>query len=260
MVLFCERNLILECVLLPSEVDSSHPKEFFIVRSEEFLQSAQRCRVHAGMTPSFRLSQTAHDSYRRPRVTHKARESRFDRTGPEISFRYRRAKTEKSLNVGHGGSRVGDQSFAADEMDPVSIEVLHPAAQVHVVKANLKCPPGGVHLAVGTVGAREAGNAVVVVAVVGAGTAEGETFKWRQTGSLGARLGVVGESARHWVAKNYDQPHVGRHLADAFGSAARHKIARRLLDGQLMFAGQWHHSSKKDTGRTCAMNHTFCSV
>lgn len=72
------------------------------------------------------------------------------------------------------------------------------------------------------------------------GILEGQALEGGEAGLFGQRLGIVGDCPGHGVADDYNELGVAVHGAEATRSLLGHKVAGRLLHGDLTFQGSRH--------------------
>ena len=189
------------------------------MRPEEVPEPFQGSRLYDGMFSSFCLAKTVYVVRGTLRIANDARKTLLAAEA-EMFVCDDAAQSEEALDAGENTGRIGDESFATDEVQPIGVELCQPAAYVDGVQSDLDRSPGRVHR-------RRRRRRRRCVGAAAGRVDERQLVECRHhcsssSSSLGAGLGVVGQGTRHWISQHDDQSHVARHLPHSFRNISRY--------------------------------------
>ena len=202
--------------------------------SVELAQFPQHVAVNARVTSALRRAQTPHRLSTRPQ-TRKA----LGGVEVEVPSGDEWPESEERLYVGQLRGRVRDEELGVHEVQLTTWKHGQPVTDVTRVQTDADRRPRRVHLRL--VGVQERSTLERPLTPAAAAAAAAAVRRG------GLSLREVRQRPCDWITHDDQQPDVRRHVVDSLRHAARHQVARRLLDGQLTNRTQRHPRSDTHT-------------
>lgn len=212
---------------LPFKVLASHLVEHHVKGFVELVQSTNHIRVNFGVSSPFRFAET---SGRAAILWFLQTWKSFRFVEVKVFIRDYPLESQEVLHLGHLACRINNKPFPTDKVHLGEREVLHPALQVEGIYSYTQSAPRSIY---------EAQRPVL----------KSQHLKGLDLRLLGQSLCVVGDGSCDRITHHNDKLDVPGHGVYALWGMVSHKIAGRLLHGDLSLQRRRHQVSVNTDSR-----------